>query len=83
MATRMLSILVAGGYDATSPGALARPVHDIQAFVQELGREIVDQGHTLLTGCRTDLDKLVAESAHARLTERDCERVPRLHHQLC
>jgi hypothetical protein len=60
---------VAGGYDATSPGALTRPVHDIQAFVKELGREIVDQGHTLLTGCRTDLDKLVAESAHARLNE--------------
>jgi hypothetical protein len=69
MATRKLSILVAGGYDAASPAALARPVEDIQAFVKELGREIVDQGHTLLNGCRTDLDRLVAESAHARLDE--------------
>jgi hypothetical protein len=45
-------------------------VEDIEAFVKELGREIIDQGHTLLTGCRTALDKHVAESAEARLQER-------------
>ena len=69
MATRKLSILVAGGYDPKDPKTLARPVEEIRDFVRELGREIVDQGNTLLTGCRTELDKLVAESAEARLID--------------
>jgi hypothetical protein len=70
MMTRKLSILVAGGYDPKDPATLSRPVEEVQSFVRELGREIIDQGHTLLTGCRTDLDKQVAESAQARLQER-------------
>jgi hypothetical protein len=74
MATRMLSILVAGGYDPKDPTTLARPVEEIRDFVKELGREIIDQGHTLLTGCRTELDKLVAESAEARLSERGLQK---------
>ena len=69
MATRKLSVLVAGGYDPKDPKTLSRPVEEIRRFVQELGREVIDQGHTLLTGCRTELDRLVAESAEARLKE--------------
>ena len=80
MATRTLSILIAGGYDPKEPNALARPLDEIRGFARELAREIVDQGHTLLNGCRTDLDKVVAESAAARFTElgtaKDCgERI--------
>jgi hypothetical protein len=75
--TRKLNILVAGGYDSKDPTTLSRPVEEIRGFVNELGREIMDQGHTLLTGCRTELDKQVAESAEARLLDRgtraECE----------
>jgi hypothetical protein len=67
MTTRKLSILVAGGYDSKDPATLARPVEDIRDFVKELGREIMEQGHKLLTGCRTELDRLVAEGAEAAL----------------
>jgi hypothetical protein len=67
MAKRKLNILVAGGYDATDPRTLTRPMEDIVTFVQELGREIVSQGHTLLTGCRTQLDLKVAEAAATSL----------------
>ena len=41
MATRKLSILVAGGYDPQDPRTLTRPVEEIREFVRELGREIV------------------------------------------
>lgn len=73
MATRKLNILVAGGYDSNDPTTLARPVEEIREFVTELGHEVIEQGHTLLTGCRTELDRLVAESAQARLIERDAK----------
>jgi hypothetical protein len=33
-------------------------------FVQLLGEQIVQRGHTLLTGCSGSLDKAVAEAAH-------------------
>ena len=70
MPTRKLNILIAGGYDPKDPSTLSRPIDEIETFVRELGREVVDQGHTLLTGCRTALDRHVAESAAARLAER-------------
>lgn len=70
MATRTMNVLVAGGYDPKEPNALARPVDDIRAFADALGREIIEQGHTLLTGCRTELDLRVATGAEARLREK-------------
>jgi hypothetical protein len=70
MTTRKLNILVAGGYDPKDQSTLARPVDEIREFVTELGREIADQGHTLLTGCRTELDSLIAQSADAALKAR-------------
>lgn len=39
-------------------------------FLKSLGAEIADQGHHLLNGCRNDLDRIVAEGAFERLTER-------------
>jgi hypothetical protein len=66
---RALSILVAGGYDLKDPATLARPLDEVSAFAGVLGGEIVQRGHTLLTGCRTDLDAGVARGAATRLTE--------------
>jgi len=59
--------MVAGGLDRQDANALSRPVKDIEAFARALGRQIVNQGHTLLNGCRTTLDTLVAESAYEEL----------------
>jgi predicted Rossmann-fold nucleotide-binding protein len=36
-------------------------------FVTRLGELIVERGHTLLTGCRGSLDRVIAEAAHRRL----------------
>jgi hypothetical protein len=38
-----------------------------ERFVNRLGELIVERGHTLLTGCRSSLDKAIAGSAHKRL----------------
>lgn len=67
MAGRKLRILVAGGFDTSDAQALDRPAVDIGDFARALGREIVEQGHQLLTGCRTGLDAAVAEGAHDHL----------------
>ena len=69
MTGRALSILVAGGYDLNDPATLARPLDEISTFAGVLGGEIVQRGHTLLTGCRTDLDGRVARGAATRLME--------------
>ncbi len=58
----MLYILVAGGYDEADPKA-----KEIESFVRILGEEIIAQGHILLTGCQTNLDKIIAESAYEKL----------------
>ena len=47
--------------------ALDKPADDFKAFGRCLGKEIIDQGHNLLTGCQTELDKLVAEAAQEHL----------------
>jgi len=78
---RHLNITVAGGFDLTAPSALDQPPDAIIEFAQSLGREIVRQGHNLLTGCQTELDKFVAAAAHAELrahntpVERDAQRI--------
>jgi hypothetical protein len=68
----MLSILVAGGYDAADAN-----VNDIRAFCAELGRAIIDQGHCLIGGCQTEFDKDIAQAAYERLNLVDpqgCEK---------
>lgn len=58
----MAKILVIGSLD------FSVPKH--QDFVADLGREIVEQGHDLLNGCRNELDKRLAQSVYACLQER-------------
>jgi predicted Rossmann-fold nucleotide-binding protein len=69
--TNRLNILIAGGFDPKDPNALSASVDDVVAFGKALGYQIIDQGHNLLTGCQTDLDKVVAEAAasHPEITD--------------
>lgn len=68
MARKPLKILVAGGFDPDAPEALEKDPSQIIEFTQSLGRQIIKQNHTLLTGCQTELDKVVAEAADAYMT---------------
>ncbi|CAN2042723.1 Nucleoside 2-deoxyribosyltransferase [Candidatus Magnetomoraceae bacterium gMMP-15] len=63
MPLKSLKILVAGGYDSKEQDTLDKPVDQIEKFCRCLGKHIIEQGHYLLTGCQTELDKVVAESA--------------------
>lgn len=69
MAGRKLNILVAGGYDRNDATTLERPLDEVVSFARALGREIIDQGHNVRTGCMTDLDTQVAEGARDRIKE--------------
>jgi hypothetical protein len=62
-----LHIFVAGGFDEADPNALGVDKDKIVSFAQHLGAEIIRQGHNLITGCQTEVDKLLAESAAAAL----------------
>ena len=62
----MLKILVAGGFDAKDPR-----LADIEKFCAAMGAAIVGQGHLFLNGCRTELDRLIAEAAYAKLKQLD------------
>jgi hypothetical protein len=78
--SKRLRILVVGGFDPKDPGVLAAPVSDIEAFARGLGWAIIEQGHDLLTGCQTELDRVVAEGAASHpgikdLKERDESRI--------
>ncbi len=46
-------------------------------FVQDLGAQIAEREHTLLTGCRGSLDQAIAEAAHKVLKEKELD--PRKH----
>lgn len=52
----MYQILVSGSIDIQDETAVE--------FAENLGKEIVKQGHVLLNGCLSELDRIVAESAH-------------------
>ena len=64
---KRLKILVAGGLDREDGAALDRPPDDVAAFARALGARIIDDGHVLLSGCRTTLDTEVASGAHEAL----------------
>lgn len=69
METRTVArILVAGGLHTDEDEALAAGRRE---FAAALGRTIVAQGHTLLGGCRTGLDAVVAEAAADEARARD------------
>ncbi len=39
-------------------------------LLEHLAREIADQGHHLINGCRNELDRIMAQSVYERLTEK-------------
>ena len=67
MPQKALDIFVAGGFDEADPNALGVDRKKIISFAKHLGAEIIRQGHHLITGCQTEVDKLVVESAAAAL----------------
>ena len=67
MAGRKLKILIAGGVDSLDEKALTRPAADVCRFAAELAAEVIRQGHSLLNGCRTDIDAAAASAAHQEL----------------
>ncbi len=63
MASKDLNILVAGGFTWKEDREV--PKKQILQFGHRLGVEIMKQGHNLLTGCQTELDKAVGEAAYS------------------
>src|SRR5690348_15908086 len=60
-----MKLLVAGGFDARDLEQRKR----VQAFSRALGSAIIEHGHSLLNGCRTEFDTFVAESAWEKLKQ--------------
>ena len=60
-----MKILIAGGFDAEDTAQEQR----IRAFSEALGRAVIEHGHVLLNGCRTQLDRFVAQAAYEKLEE--------------
>jgi hypothetical protein len=69
MAGRKLKILVAGGADAKDDKALLRSSADVCGYADAVAREIIRQGHSLLNGCRTEIDAAAAAGAHDELLQ--------------
>jgi hypothetical protein len=59
-----MKVLVAGSFESNDSR-----VQEIELLCGALGEAIVSQGHTLLNGCMSNLDKIVAEAAHRRLMQ--------------
>lgn len=81
MARKRLNILVAGGFDRDAPTALDYPIDQIIEYSRCLGIQVMKQGHNLLTGCQTELDKIVAGAADQFLLDQrlsDSERRQRV-----
>lgn len=72
MPRKRLNVLVAGGFDPAAPAALDRNPDQIIEYASCLGQQIIKQGHNLLTGCQTELDKIVAEAADQALIAQGC-----------
>jgi len=61
-----MRILVAGGFDSEDTVMRQR----VGRFCQALGKAVSKHGHILLNGCRTELDRMVAEAAYRDMHER-------------
>lgn len=61
-----MHILVAGGFE--SEDAVMR--ERISAFCEALGKTVSKHGHTLLNGCRTELDCMIAEATYKDMQAR-------------
>jgi hypothetical protein len=64
----MAKLLVAGGLNEEDDPAGART-----RFAAALGRQIIRRGHTLLGGCRTGLDSVVAKAAFDAATSKPAD----------
>lgn len=61
-----MRILVAGGFDSEDTVLRQR----VGRFCQALGKAVSKHGHILLNGCRTELDRMIAEAAYRDMHER-------------
>lgn len=68
----MAKVLVAGGLGA--PDEDPKLSEARRQFAASVGREIVSRGHTLLGGCRTDLDAVVAKAGASAAVEQKLEQ---------
>ena len=57
----MIKILVVGGYDLDKD--IDEPSQHVKEFAAHLGKTVIEHGHVLLNGCRTDFDTDIAEGA--------------------
>ena len=67
MARKHLNILVAGGSTWKEESLI--PEDQVVQFGSCLGEQIMSQGHNLLSGCETELDKAVGEAAYDYLSK--------------
>jgi nucleoside 2-deoxyribosyltransferase len=61
-----MRILVAGGFDSEDTVLSQR----VGRFCQALGKAVSKHGHILLNGCRTELDRMIAEAAYQDMHDR-------------
>lgn len=61
-----MRILVAGGFDSEDTVMGQR----VGRFCQALGKAVSKHGHILLNGCRTELDRMIAEAAYQDMHDR-------------
>jgi hypothetical protein len=59
-----VNILVAGAFDPNQ-------AEQIRGFCLALGAELVQKGHVLLNGCRSELDAMIATGAYEKLVQDD------------
>jgi hypothetical protein len=67
----MARVLVAGGLGKSDKDKNLNEAR--LRFVRALGREIIKRGHTLLGGCRTNLDAEVAKAAEAAARQKNLD----------
>jgi hypothetical protein len=60
-----MKILIAGGFDASDTAQDERA----RAFSEALGEAVIEHGHVLLNGCRTQFDGYVTQAACQKLEE--------------
>lgn len=61
-----MHILVAGGFESDDAVKKER----VSAFCQALGKAVSKHGHTLLNGCRTEFDCMIAEATYKDMQQR-------------
>ena len=60
-----MKILIAGGFDEEDAAQEER----VRAFSDAMGEAVIEHGHMLLNGCRTEFDRFVAHAAYEKLEE--------------